>query len=235
MTVVSDIRVVSPYMTNVSESMLEAQRAVFAKFGVRLEQIPFRDIEHGDWMDDFARNCRDEIIAIADIDAFPLTIEGTDRAFKTAIDGGLFGLAQVANHKAPNHIYAGPMFMAFSSQTYAAIGRPSLRRSKAFDAAQGLSSAAEQRGVRIDLAFPNASIQPLWPLANETVFGIGTFYGGNQFFHLFQSRKARHIALLEAVADDVVNDRPLRFDAYLKIIGAAEASPKTTLLRRLLG
>jgi hypothetical protein len=234
MTTPTALRVVSPYMPNVSEAVRDAQRRVFAKLGIPLEQVAFSGSEHGDWLDDHARGTREGLIAVADIDAFPLTADACGRAAAVARRGGVFGLAQVANHKSTDDIYAGPMFMALAADTYHELGAPSLRRTKEFDAAQGLSAAARKAGVEIDLAYPNTVIQPLWPLADRGVFGIGTFYGDNAYFHLFQSRKSRNIALFEAVAEDVVEDRPLDFARYLKIMGA-EDSARRGGLRRLFG
>lgn len=234
MPVPPDFRVISPYMPNMSEAVRDAQRRVFAKLGIALDQVAFRGTEHGDWLDDHARNTTDTIIAIADIDAFPLTVAACERAAETACRSGIFGLAQVANHKAPDDIYAGPMFMAVSAETYRRLGAPSLKRSGRFDAAQGLTSAARDMGVEVDLAYPNATIRPLWPLSHVGVFGIGTFYGDNGYFHLFQSRKSRHVALFEAVAEDVIEGHPPDFARYLDLMGT-DARPLRDRVGRLLG
>jgi hypothetical protein len=227
-------RVVSPYMPNVSAAVLDVQRRVFAKLGIPLEQAVFRGVEHGDWLDDFARTTQDRIIAVADVDAFPLTCDAFESAHATARGGGFFGLAQVANHKDPDDIYAGPMFMTLATSTYHRLGAPSLKRTGSFDAAQALTAAAREAGVEPDLAYPNAAIRPLWPLSRVGVFGIGTFYGNNGFFHLFQSRKSRHIALFEAVAEDVIEDRKPDFARYLSVM-RDETPTLRDRLRRLVG
>lgn len=230
-----DMIVVSPFMPNISQTIVDGQARVFEKLGVPLEQVPFKGKEHGDWMDEYVRATDREIIAIADIDAFPISREGMQRAFDTAVGGGVFGLAHVANHKDPDDVYAGPILMTFAAETYRAMGSPSLRRDKQFDAAQGLSAAARAKGIALDLAYPNTSIRPVWPMSHVGVYGIGTFYGGNQFFHLFQSRKGNHVTLFEQVADDVLNDRPLDFARYLGILDMKDETKKKGLLKRLLG
>ena len=71
------------------------------------------------------------------------------------------------------------------------------------------------------------------------MFGIGTFYGDNDFFHLFESREPAYEQLLVAVADDAIAQRPLQFARYLEAaIALQQGTPvkkKRRWWRRLLG
>jgi len=58
---------------------------------------------------------------------------------------------------------------------------------------------------------------PVWALAHSGVFGVGTFYGENEFFHLFESRKPYSSDIFSAVASDVINKNPLNFERYLQL------------------
>ena len=225
--------VLSPYMSNISPRILSAQRRVFDAFEVPLEQVKIDGQHHGHWMTETARSAQGEIIVFCDIDAFPLNRNAYDKAVKCARDGKLFGLAQVANHLRPADIYAGPMFMSFSKEMYREIGEPTLEHDEKNDPAQNLTDVAVENGINIDLCYPTAAIYPKWPLADRGVFGIGTFYGEREFFHLFQSRVPTNIDLLTAVADDVSQRRSLDFLKYLDIINPAQGNPR--LFNKLLG
>jgi hypothetical protein len=122
------------------------------------------------------------------------------------------------------------MFLAFTSSTYDALGHPLLSGDQDSDVAQQLSRIAVSRNVALSLIYPRFAIKPLWPLASKGVFGIGTFYGENEFFHLFQSRHARHVALFEAVAEDVC-DGQLNFARYLTLFRSN--SPMAKMSREL--
>ena len=228
----TDFPVFSPYMDNTSETVLEAQRRVFKYLDIPLRQVQITDGEHGDWIDSHVRASDQDVVIICDIDAFPITRDAYEQSIHVAMERKIFGLAQVANHKNPEHIYAGPMFMSFAKKTYTALDQPCMKRTKNFDAAQELSFAASKANVEIVLAYPNAVMQPKWPLADQTVFGIGTFYGGNAFFHLFQSRQLRNIALFEAVAEDVVAGAGLKFERYLNLLSD---DPSPSGWKRILG
>ena len=75
---------------------------------------------------------------------------------------------------------------------------------------------------------PTACVQPKWPLGHQGVFGIGTFYGDNEYFHLFESRLRKNQRIMSAVADDIVAGQGLDFGKYLRL------SDESTLLEDLL-
>lgn len=89
MTSSTNLQVVSPYMPNVSEAVRDAQRRVFAQLGIPLEQVALSGSEHGGWLDEHARGTRDGLVAVADIDAFPLSADACARAAAVARRGGL--------------------------------------------------------------------------------------------------------------------------------------------------
>ncbi|MFO8127960.1 hypothetical protein [Yoonia sp.] len=227
----NDPTVLSPYWENVDKSILRSQKSVFDKLGIPLKQVATDGESHGDWMNRVAKSSEDDIIVFVDIDAFPLSRDAYELAVKTARSGGIFGLAQVANHIDPSAIYAGPMFLAFSNETYLRLGQPSLCHSDTHDPAQLLSIRAIEIGVPLTLSYPRNVLIPKWPLSDIGIFGIGTFYGENNFFHLFQSRMASNIRLLNAVSEDVVSGR-LDFARYLLMIQQPERS---SLWKRLRG
>lgn len=207
------------YWDNISPAVLQGQRAVFDVLGIPLVQERANRVPHGEWMDAVAQRLgADDIVVFADIDAFPLTSAAFHQAIEVAAAGGLFGLAQFSNHKPTQSLYAGPMFMAFSKALWVKLGCPSLKRDKQCDAAEAMTLRAQSAGVPLTLMKPTACLHPKWALKNEGVFGIGTFYGDLEFFHLFESRLPAYEQLFGLVVDDVVAQRPFQFSRYLEVI-----------------
>ncbi|GAB1481078.1 hypothetical protein MASR2M74_36610 [Paracoccaceae bacterium] len=210
-------RVHTFYQSNIPPGVLAGQKAVFAHFEIPLVQEMDNSIEHGTWVTRLFAGAPDDIIVLADIDAFPLSRRAFDAMIERAEAGELVGLAQVANHKDPSRIYAGPMFLAIRRSLYHDLGAPALTRSPTADVAQALTDQAQEAGKTVTLIPPRFAIQPKWPLAGQGVFGIGTFYGEMEFFHLFQSRKRNSVALFEAVARDTLRGS-FDYANYLQIM-----------------
>ncbi len=211
--------VYSMYWNNISTVIREGQQKVFKHLGILLAQENADQQPHGIWMEEvISRHQSDEVIVFCDVDAFPLTHAAYLAAVQAAKAGLIFGLAQFSNHKDGQDLYAGPMFMAFRKRTWEELGRPGLKSSKHYDAAEILSAQARIHHVGVKLVMPSSCLEPKWALAEHGVFGIGTFYGQCEFFHLFESRQISHEALFAAVVEDVVGDQKLNFKRYLEII-----------------
>ena len=212
----SDPIVQSAYWDNIDPSVLASQSAVFEKLGIHHLQVNTQGEHHGDWMTRMALEAKDDVVVFCDIDAFPMTREIYDRAISVARSGGIFGMAQVANHLAPEKIYAAPSFLAFSKDTYERLGRPSLEHTDTLDPAQLLTDKAHDAGVDVQLLYPGNFIIPKWPLSDYGVYGVGTFYGDKEVFHLFESRFSIHIQIFNAVSEDFVAGK-LDFGRYLDL------------------
>lgn len=210
--------VYSMHWNNIADAIRQGQKEVFDHLGIVLIQENADQQAHGTWMEEvISRHQPDDVIVFCDIDAFPLTRAAFSNAVQKARSGAVFGLAQFSNHKKTQEIYAGPMFMAFRKDCWEKLGRPIMKSDKQFDAAEALSVSARKAGVPIVLAYPTSTLIPRWALASKGVFGIGTFYDENDFFHLFESRKPQYEQIFSAVVSDVVNGRGLNFDLYLSI------------------
>jgi hypothetical protein len=231
-TRVSRPRVLSAYWNNIDQTVLASQKAVFDALGIDLVQVNTEGEHHGAWMTRMAQEAGDDIVIFCDIDAFPLKLSAYERAISVAQAGGIFGMAQVAYHLDPDMIYAAPSFLAFSKDTYAKLGKPSLGHSETVDPAQLLTVRALELGVDVELLYPGAVVKPKWPLAQRGIYGIGTFYGDNEVFHLFESRFSQHIQILNAVSEDVVAGK-LDFDRYLRLSGTAQAPMRRKRFRSI--
>jgi hypothetical protein len=205
------------YWSNVPQAVVSAQRRVFEYLGIELEQQRADGLPHGEWMDAVLNDAaEDDVVVMVDVDAFPLSRNAYDRSVAIAQAGSVFGLAQSANHlPSRDQIYAGPMYLAVSKSTWTKVGRPSMRATHLADAGQALTTAAQAHGHGVTLIMPTACMIPRWALADRGVFGIGTFYGECEFFHLFESRAQAHGDLMVQVASDVATGRKLDFVRYL--------------------
>ena len=210
------------YWNNIPVSILEGQKQVFEHLDIPLSQELAHKKPHGQWMNEvIARHLSSDVIIFCDIDAFPLSQEAYLHAVSIAESGGIFGLAQFSNHKKSPEIYAGPMFMAFRKSTWEQLGCPGLKSSDAYDAAEVMSVLAKRQGIPIEMLKPMGALIPKWALGNEGMFGIATFYGECEFFHLFESRRDAYVQLFDVIAKDVASGRTLNFNNYLEM---AEAS-----------
>lgn len=206
------------YRSNIDAQLVEAQASVFAHLDIPLVQQLDDSLDHAAWL---TRTMRDDslgkLAVVADIDAFPLSAAGYRRLIEMATSGSVAGLAQVANHKNPDHVYAAPMFMAVRRDIYQKVGAPDMRRTDESDVAQILTLRAEAEGIPVSLIWPRHCISPRWSLGQHGVYGIGTFYGESEFFHLFEARRKQSKDLFLAVAEGVISGRH-DYDQYLSIL-----------------
>ena len=208
-------RIVALYWDNIDPRVVEAQRKVFAHFGLTIDQRERTHVDHGDFLDAYmAEIAEDDVALLMDIDCFPLNREIVERAFAAAREGRMFGCVQSSNHIEPNRIFVAPMFMAISRRAWDKLGRPSFRPDADNDVAQRLNDVAVKAGVEIEMLYPWATIVPKWQLGDIALYGIGTFYRGG-VFHLFESRWTPFNYILFDVADAVVNDRPIDYSALM--------------------
>ena len=217
----------SLYWDNVDRRFATAQARVFEHLGIPLAQDLRDGMSHGDWMDELLTGDGDDILAICDIDAIPLSATAYDTLVARAKAGEIAGLAQACNHLGhPDHIYPAPMFLVMRRSVWRDMGSPSMAPTPEWDAGQAMVVEAEARGIATHALMPNSCVKSVWPLAGKRIYGIGTFYGENDFFHLYMSRKNRYLSLFEAVCDDVCNDREVDLPGYMRLVYPKSKMPK---------
>jgi len=186
----------SAYM-GMPDSVTEAQNAVFRKFGVSLVHRRF-ELSGGSpagslakAIDDMIQEFRDEdVIAIFDVDCIPLSEDAIPRLVSGAMDGALCGAAQQANHLPNPKVYVSHACMAFSTDSFRAMGWPSFAPRPGLDVGAFVTEAAEKTGIPVLLLWPTDVEVPKWDLGSGHRFGLGTTYNG-KFYHSFQSRNDR--------------------------------------------
>lgn len=182
------VRTVAFYNDNIPEDVVNAQKSVFDKFGVHIEQV-LTPLSHPDAIDNYISNNRFDVLTIFDIDCIPLRESTTTNAIRIVTETNcIYGAIQNANYIKGSPDYAAPAFMCFSRQTYKLIGSPSFKETSRADVGAELTYLAMEKGLCVKLLHVSHVDVPLWKLADGTMFGHGTNYE-NKVFHAFEIRK----------------------------------------------
>lgn len=194
------------YSENIDPRILEAQKKVFEKFGLKVLQLkPTLWHGHGGTIDGWLKEFSDsnETIIFWDIDCIPLNADIVNEAIAFADAGGIMGVAQKASHIPNSIIYAGPAFLAFSMKTYKALGWPTFACTERSDCAGELTHKARENGVEVRLLYPSHVEKPMWELDGPIKFGKGTTFQ-NSIYHAFYSRKGNESMFLKK-CEEILN------------------------------
>jgi GR25 family glycosyltransferase involved in LPS biosynthesis len=186
-------RIVSFYQGNIPKSIIQAQAAVFEKFGYKIEQV-LTASSHGAAIDHYVRSVQFDVLLIFDVDCIPLD----EQVIPDAIDAVahhpcLYGIRQNANQFPGTPDYVGPAFVCFSRDTFKALGSPSFRSSRNGDVGSRLTYNALNPGLLRSLLQPSIEVRflnvadaavPKWFLSDGTQYGLGTNYE-QKIFHAF--------------------------------------------------
>lgn len=183
-----NLGVFSLYWDNVDPRMVEAQRAVCAKFGVAVQQHRINGLPHGAWMDWVMRVWSDaEVMLFLDIDCIPLDAQSFSPATEAA-HGTLIGAEGAANHLDPSRSYAAPWYLFVPRKRYEELGRPSAQPTSIADVGQRITDVWKFAKKPVILIPPTQVEHPLWDLPGRPkAYGIGTTYGA-YCYHQFESR-----------------------------------------------
>jgi hypothetical protein len=196
--------IVALHWDNIDPRMVATQAEVFRHLGYTIAQTCQNKLSHGAFLDRTLVGLgEDDLVLCMDIDCFPTNREIVEHAFAVAEAGGLIGCAQVSMHIDPMRIFTAPCFLALSRRSWDALGRPSFCPDMKGDVGQGVHDVALAAGVKVEYIRPWACALPKWNLADQTLFGVGTFYQGG-VFHLYESRNSPYAFLFYAVAEDVL-------------------------------
>lgn len=184
-----DVSVTSFYNNNIPQPLVKAQKAVFDKFEIPIEQI-LTYLPHSDAIDHYIENNQFDVLIIFDIDCIPLTEKAVTEAVEIVTEADcIYGAIQNANHIEGCADYASPAFICFSARTFKLIGRPSFKPTDRGDVGAELTYNAREKNIDVRLLGIAEVAVPLWKLSNGTMFGHGTNYE-NKVFHAFESSKS---------------------------------------------
>ncbi len=203
-TILHDACIVSFYMSNIDTKIVEAQKAIVAKFNKR--NYPHYQVltntSHGHSMDLFwglnglvvkgaegawsnvTQQIRHQIVFFLDIDCVPLNDFAIDAYVEGAARGELIGNIQRSNHIQNNqHTFAAPSAVAINRDVFDKIGRPSAVPNYRGDVGEEYTWMAEAAGVKVELKLPLCYDRPptegpFWALKDgQPVYGQGTTFG----------------------------------------------------------
>jgi hypothetical protein len=198
-------------MKNISDEVVQAQRAVVEKFlpkgrGYSFMQIPTQ-LSHGASIDALwgGLTLKDEdVVVLLDIDAIPLRTDALPSYVWRASQGELVGNAQTSEHIKNSGVFAAPSTLAMSYGTYKKMDEPSAEPDNSNDVCEWYTKWASVCVVPVTFMLPNRYsdpvhrfageelLQPYWQLPNGgPKYGLGTYYRDTQaeiIYHQFQIR-----------------------------------------------
>lgn len=184
-------RIITFYTDNVPDEVVKAQKAVFDKFDIPLEQIK-PELWHGHagsidrWL---AENNDWDVLTIFDIDCIPLDKDIVNEFRDQALEHlSIQSVAQKASHIIGSIVYASPACITFSRDTYETLGRPEFACTERSDCGGELTYSAMKNNAIVALLHPTRVEVPKWELDEGRKFGLGTTYG-DRIYHAFLSRK----------------------------------------------
>jgi len=204
---------------NTDPKFLDAHRKVYDEFDLSVN-YSLENYNHGQWMTYLASNRDYDFIMFCDIDCVPITREAFDESVRYCLNtGGFIGPAQASNHYPPpicHHIFCAPSFFMISKETYFRMNKPSFESIHGrSDVAQEISRIADHVGVPRFCWFPThyengpKTANPLGhdPLSCYGRYGIGTVYGENKVYHLYESRTSKNVDIFVDRCKQIVDGK----------------------------
>lgn len=195
-----NVIIVSFYMSNINPEVVRHQKMVMDKLYPNSNFLQIStQYRHGQSMDLFLFQRKEDIVVFLDIDAIPLTTSSIPKIIEMTENGSkIAGSPQRSNHIENNeHIFIAPSTLAINPQLYRDLGCPSALETSRGDVAEEWTYALEERGgsiAELDLmGFETEPHGERWYLRGDQIYGLNTTFGINGqelFFHAFQGRMA---------------------------------------------
>jgi hypothetical protein len=186
-------RVVSFYMEGISADVLEAQKAVFGKMGVKIEQI-LTQLSHGQAINSLLESSTCDLVAIFDIDCVPISSDAVDELLGNAALGRLVGAAQQGEWNYSNLYYAAPCATAFPVELWRKAGSPPFASDCHGDVESLFTWKVQEMGLDVCLLWPTDVSRKRGELGVGHMIGTGTTYE-DRLWHAFEVRKDASVFL----------------------------------------
>jgi hypothetical protein len=184
-------KVVSFYHKHLNSNVVKAQKDVFDKLNIHIEQISFLGT-HGQAIKGYLESNNWDSITIFDVDCIPLKSDVINNVMKIINNNTIYGNAQVSN----SIPYAAPSFLSFTRDFWETSTHKSFEgayyNNVEADCAEIFTRENEKQGRSVVLSYPNKVLTPKWTYNGNNeypsfTYGNGTFFENNTF-HNFQIR-----------------------------------------------
>jgi hypothetical protein len=176
---------------NINNEVLIYQKRVFDYLGIPYVQIK-TSLSHDEVIEDYLLNFKPKNFILFDIDCIPLNYKAYLNAIEACDRGVLYGARQHASHIPNSKDYVAPCYMAFSFETYKQLGYPSTKITSQFDCAGKLTSAANEKNLKVEFVEVTNCRVPKWKFDNGSKFGNGTTYG-DLVYHEFEINSNKNV------------------------------------------
>lgn len=198
------------YWPNISSKIVESHKSVMKHFGFSINYCT-ETIDHSEWMQQVVETSDADIVGLIDIDCVPIVKSAIPDMVKYAYKNKtMSGLSQIANHLSPmTHMYVSGACMFIYKPLWLALDSPSFLQTQDYEPSEYVTTVAENNGVRPKTLFPTSfekePVEGVWRHSSYGLYGIGTVYGKDQFYHLFQVRMSNHVELFEERCKQIID------------------------------
>lgn len=197
------VGIYAPYMKNLDQSVIDAQKSVFDVFGLKINQV-YWEGRHPEFSNFVARNEDVDFFILFDIDAIPLRPDFLEQVIRMAGKDNIVGAEQVTIHISDD-AFAAPSCFIISKDLYNRMGQPSFEITERGDDTQELTYLAYEMGIGVKfLEFTHCEKEHYyWRFADGRKYGYGSYYA-DLAYHNFEARMGAYIHLFLNKCKEIV-------------------------------
>jgi hypothetical protein len=217
---------ISLYKVGLNEEVIQAQKKVFDKFEIPIQQISFEGY-HDKGIEDYLNNNKDyDIVTIFDVDCIPIKYSFLSKILNNVVNSKvIYGNAQSSNTYSSNKHkslpYIAPSFISFTRELYETSPTKSFKFENKYpnpegvlvesDVAEVFCRENEKRGVQLVYAYPTVTHgKPYWENdgrygTKPFKFGQGTEYESDTYHHFTIRDSNNHTSFIE-YCNKIINE-----------------------------
>ncbi len=184
------VGIYAPYMFNIDQSVIDAQKDIFDLFGIKINQI-FWEKQHADFMNHLTKTEDVDFFIFFDIDSIPLKPDFLQQVIRETGKTKIMGVEQVSAHVAGYEFepFAAPACFIISKDLYNKMGNPPFDVTYRGDDTQELTYLAHDMGIEVKfIKFTHCEeLHYHWKFKDGRRYGFGNTYE-DLVFHNFESR-----------------------------------------------
>ena len=197
------VGIYTPYMKNLDQSVIDAQRSVFDVFDFKINQV-YWEGRHAEFSNFIARNEDVDFFILFDIDAIPLRPDFLELVIEMAGKDKIVGAEQVTIHISDD-AFAAPSCFIMSKDLYERMNQPDFEITDRSDDTQELTYLAQEMGIEVRLLkFTHCEKEHYyWRFKDGRKYGYGSYYE-DLAYHNFESRMGAYIHLFLNKCKEIV-------------------------------